>query len=127
MPQLICHTLDLSTSSSCLESFVALAWWPVAPIPMPMPIRSSDAPFAIVAAGAYGNNHFARPMLAACDFVGKLRLMIVFSGLYNILWGCIYMYSRGVASDVPLFVCSSLTRQEADSNSISWQQQQPSL
>jgi len=39
---------------------------------------------AAVAAGAYGNNHFARAMLAACDFVGKLRLMIMFSGLYNI-------------------------------------------
>jgi len=39
---------------------------------------------AAVAAGAYGNNHFARAMLAACDFVGKLRLMIMFSELYNI-------------------------------------------
>lgn len=38
----------------------------------------------VAAAGAYGNNHFARAMLAACDFVGKLRLMIMFSGLYSI-------------------------------------------
>jgi len=106
LSQLICHTLDLSTSSSCLESFVSLAWWPVAPIPNPnrydmvwngivsygLVVPPHQCPFVVpvaevqaaVAAGAYGNNHFARAMLAACDFVGKLRLMIMFSGLYNI-------------------------------------------
>lgn len=87
---IVCVSVKFATvwncgkSSSCLESFVALVLndWPCCLLLL---LRSQRA---------YVNNHFGRPSVrprlsalsvsaAARNFVGKLRLMIMFNELYN--------------------------------------------